>query len=300
MPVVLLTFNRPQKTYRVFEKICQIKPSILFVSSDGPRSGSPKDLSKCNAVREIFEEITWDCELITNYSQSNLGSYQKNSSSLSWVFNTVDEAIILEDDCLPDISFFYFCQELLERYRNDSRIMLISGNNFQFNHNYGEDSYFFSRYIHTWGWAAWKRTWRAVDLEMKHWPAFRDQNGLDSLLLDRRSILYWKKLFDDMYSGRRNHSWDYKLQLAVFMQGAFAITPGVNLVRNIGFDMEAVHHKNANNIFSNIPERSIELPLCHPDFVVPNYKNERFLSSLRFSFYKRLNRKIKSLFGIGV
>lgn len=295
IPIVLLTFNRPQKTYKVFERIRQIRPSLLLVSCDGPRDNHPEDIAKCNAVKNIFEEIDWNCNLITNYSSTNEGSYKKNSSSLSWAFETVDKAIILEDDCVPDVSFFYFCQELLERYKDDPRIMLISGNNFQFNHNYGKDSYFFSRYTHIWGWAAWKRTWSAVDLEMRQWPKFRDQDGLYSVLKDKTSVRYFKKIFDDMYLDRRRHSWDYKLQLAVLMQGAFAITPNVNLVRNIGFDLDAVHYKNPNDIFSHIPERTVSFPLSHPDFIVPNHKNDKYLSSLRFSFYQRLNRKVKSI-----
>ncbi len=293
--VALLAFNRPEKTRQVFEKIRQIKPPILLVSADGPRQSHPEDIEKCAAVRRIFSTIDWPCELVTNFSAANLGSYRKNSDSLTWIFDTVDEAIILEDDCIPEQSFFYFCSELLERYRHDERVMLISGNNFQFGHGLDQHSYFFSRYIHTWGWAAWKRTWRSVDLSMHRWPEFNSLRGLESLRLGSRSTRYWKGVFQNMYAGKRRFAWDYQLQLALFMENGLAISPSANLVKNIGFDQDSVHHKNRRHILCNVPTSEMEFPLKHPPFVLPGFLEDQFISRFRFSLPRRAIRKARLL-----
>ena len=164
-------------------------------------------------VQLLSEQVDWDCEVIKNYSNVNMGCKDRVSSGLAWAFHTVEEAIILEDDCLPHPTFFRFCQELLEKYRNDTRIMAISGNNFQFGRKRNDDSYYLSRYNHCWGWAAWSRTWQSYDIEMKLCPTIRANNSLKSILVDKGTLKYWQEHFDRTYDESIN-SWAYQEYMA--------------------------------------------------------------------------------------
>nr|MBA3765731.1 glycosyltransferase family 2 protein [Acidobacteriota bacterium] len=174
VPVALIIFNRADTTARVLAEIAKARPSKLLVIADGPRADHPDDAEKCLAARAAIDRVNWDCEVLTNYSEVNLGCGARPSSGLDWVFENVAEAIILEDDCLPHPTFFPFCAELLERHRDDERVMMISGDNFQFGRKRTQYSYYFSRYTHTWGWATWRRAWRYFDREIKLWPALRE------------------------------------------------------------------------------------------------------------------------------
>src|SRR5665648_587346 len=158
-PVAFIIFNRPETTRRVFAEIAKARPTKLLVIADGPRATHPDDAEKCAVVRAIIDGVDWDCEVLKNYSDVNLGCKRRVSSGLDWVFDTVEEAIILEDDCLPHPTFFRFCEEMLAKYRDDKRIAMISGDNFQFGKKRTEYSYYFSRYTHIWGWASWRRAW---------------------------------------------------------------------------------------------------------------------------------------------
>jgi hypothetical protein len=177
-PVAFIIFNRPQTTEAVFAEIARARPRQLLVIADGARTDHPDDSEKCSAARAVINRVNWDCDVSTNYAETNLGCKQRVSSGLDWVFGLVEKAIILEDDCLPEPTFFHFCQELLERYCDDWRVMHISGDNFQLGHRRSSDSYYFSRYSHVWGWATWQRAWKFYDVEMKLWPDFRDRNWL--------------------------------------------------------------------------------------------------------------------------
>lgn len=187
-PVAIFAFNRPQLTERLLGILAQIKPSRILVVADGPRPHVVADIEKCAAVRRLFDNLDWECRVERNFAESNMGSFPRNSSGLNWVFEQVEEAIILEDDCLPELSFFPYCEELLDRYRNDSRVGLISGNNFlRPPVDSLKSSYFFSNYPATWGWASWRRTWNQVDLNMPYWPQFRDSGKLRQAV--RKSVV---------------------------------------------------------------------------------------------------------------
>ncbi len=177
-PVAFLIFNRPELTRKVFATIAQAKPSKLLVVADGPRADVPDDREKCSEARAIIGRIDWDCEVLTNYSSANMGCRARISTGLEWVFTNVEEAIILEDDCIPHPTFFRFCKELLTRYRDDQRVMMISGDNFQMGRNRTPYSYYFSRFFHCWGWATWRRAWRHYDIDMELWPSLRDGSWL--------------------------------------------------------------------------------------------------------------------------
>src|SRR5215831_13781675 len=165
-PVALFVFNRPKLTATVYERIRAARPRRLLVVADGPRPFRPEDRQLCRATRQIVSAPDWACELLTNFADENLGCGRRMSSGLDWVFQQCSEAIILEDDCVPCESFFSFCSEMLNRYREDARIMHVSGNNFQDGRTRGRGSYFFSRYTLSWGWATWRRAWSHYDVKV--------------------------------------------------------------------------------------------------------------------------------------
>lgn len=276
-PIVLIIFNRPDTLRKVFEAIRCAQPSKLLVIADGPRPEVVSDARKCAAARTILERVDWKCEVLTHYSEINLGCKWRVSSGLDWVFKTVAEAIILEDDCLPHPTFFPFCEELLERYREDERVMAISGDNFQFGHRRTEDSYYFSRYNHCWGWATWRRAWRHYDVEMKLWPVLREGGWLKDILGNHRAAFYWRKRFQAADSGTID-TWAYRWTLACWLQSGLSILPNVNLVSNIGFNAEATHTKSQDRL-ANLPLEKMDFPLLHPQFLIRNAQSDDFTQS---------------------
>jgi hypothetical protein len=176
-PIAFFIFNRPHLTQKVFDAIRQAQPKILLVVADGSRFDRADETELCAQTRAVIKQVDWDCQVLTNFSETNLGCKRRVSSGLNWVFETVEEAIILEDDCLPHPTFFPFCETLLDYYRHDSRIMNISGENFQFGRQRTQDSYYFSRYNHCWGWASWRRAWNNYDVEMQLWSVIKEGTG---------------------------------------------------------------------------------------------------------------------------
>jgi hypothetical protein len=231
-PVIFLIFKRPELTEKVFGQIRAAKPRKLFVVADGPRNEKEKSL--CEQARAVTEKVDWDCEVRRNYAESNLGCCFRVSSGISWAFEFVETAIILEDDCIPDPTFFSYCRELLNLYRDDTRIMAISGNNFQFGRQVNNYSYYFSRYNHCWGWATWQRAWKLFDVDMKLWPQIRDNGKLHNVLDTENEIRYWTKIYD-MVSSNVINSWAYRWTFACWIQNGLTILPNQNLVSNVGF-----------------------------------------------------------------
>jgi len=153
-PVALLIFNRPDLTEFVFEAIAQAKPKKLLIVADGPRF--PEEAEKCEKARAVIEKVNWDCQIFTNFSKTNLGCKKRIISGLEWIFSEFEEAIILEDDCLPSTSFFLYCQTLLEYYRNEPRITSISGCNLGFYAPTEKSSYRYSKFMNMWGWCKFR------------------------------------------------------------------------------------------------------------------------------------------------
>ena len=285
-PVVFMIFNRPEMTKMVFEEIRKARPSKLLVIADGPRLDKPGEVQRCTAVRSIVESIDWDCEVLKDYSEVNLGCGRRVASGLNWVCSIVEEAIILEDDCLPHPTFFLFCQESLERYRHDPRIMTISGNNFQFGKQRTDYSYYFSRHFHMWGWATWRRVWQNYDFTMKLWPEVRDEKWLFdifgsmqadfqdnqqpfNILGGTRAAESWHRKFEGTYTGEID-TWDYQFYFQCLVQNGLHVLPHVNLVSNIGFGPQAIHTKDSNSKFANVPIEAMSFPLNHPNFMIRN------------------------------
>ena len=270
-PVTFIIFKRPQTTEKVFEVIRQVKPSKLFVIADGPRTDREGEAEKCEATRAIIQRVDWDCEVINNYSDINLGCAKRVYTGLDWVFNQEEETIILEDDCIPHPTFFPFCEELLEKYRHDTRISTISAQNVQFGHKRTNYSYYFSRYTHCWGWASWRRAWQHYDLNIKLWKEVQAENLLNDILIDPKLVNYWQRIFQSVYENPTGITWDYQWTFASWMQGSLSIIPNVNLVSNVGIGADATHFSsNQECSFINIPTQAMEFTLKHPPFIVRN------------------------------
>jgi hypothetical protein len=194
-----------------------------------------------------------------------LGCGRREASAFDWVFSEVEEAILLEDDTLPTLSFFHFCQVLLERYRDDERVMMISGNNFQRNQSRADYSYYFSKLVSCWGWAGWRRAWKHYDYDMKTWPEFRRLELIESVCEDPYQQEYWRGTFDRMYVHEID-TWDYQWVYACWSQSGLSIVPTRNLVTNIGFGPDATHTTSKNPL-AELPTSDI-WDVRHPPFVV--------------------------------
>lgn len=279
-PVVLLIFNRPDTTARVFEAIAAVRPRRLLVVADGPRVDRPDEVEACAATRAATERVDWPCDVRREYAEVNLGCARRVSSGLTWAFDLVEEAIVLEDDCLPDPTFFRFCEELLDRYKDDERVMAISGDNFQGGHQRTADSYYFSIFNHYWGWATWRRAWRLFDLRMSLWPEIRDGGWLRGILGNPNAVRYWTDIFDRAHRDEFD-SWGYPWTFSCWVQGGLAVLPEVNLVSNIGFDARATHTKAAGpNLM--VRAEAMEFPLRHPRFLLRNNVADEFTLANHF------------------
>jgi hypothetical protein len=286
--VAFLVFNRPQTTARVWESIRQARPPKLLIVADGPRADRAGEAERCADVRAICERVDWPCDVLRNYADSNLGCRRRVSSGLDWVFETVEEAIILEDDCLPHPTFFPYCRELLARYRDDERIMLISGDNFQPGPPRTEYSYYFSRYPHIWGWASWRRAWRQYDVNISLWPTVRDGRWLLDILQNRRSVEYWSTVFDRIAQNQLD-TWDYQVTFACFCQHMLTIIPRQNLVSNIGFSSDATH-TIVGSPLANLTVEAMQFPLEHPLCMFIDSKRDELTARAFFTEPQMLQR----------
>jgi len=274
-PVVLLVYNRPKLLGQLLELLRTIRPGTVLVVADGPRSDMPGDKEACAEVRALIEKgINWNPRVLAEYAETNLGLRQRVASGLTWAFQQVERAIILEDDCLPHPSFFQFCTEMLERYEGDDRISAISGDNFQ---EAGFDcgaSYYFSRYPHCWGWASWRRAWQSYDDVMTDWPRLRESGWLEDFLPERSALL-WKTNFDGAYD-RTIPTWYYPWAYACWRQSLISALPAVNLVKNVGFGMDATNCRKADSRLANRDVAEMKFPLVHPAKAAINETADRY------------------------
>lgn len=275
-PILFIVFNRPDLTKKVFATIKEIRPKQLFIAADGPRSGNANDAIKCQEVRDyLLANIDWDCQLQTLFREDNLGCALACSGAIKWFFDSIEEGIIIEDDCLPDLSFFRFCSENLERYRHHQRIMHISGVYF------GEPylspySYYFSEIVSVGAWASWRRAWQQYDISLSSFPQFQQEKQMSNIY--PRYIVHrcWEWIFNFLYQEERKNTRDYQWAYAVFSHGGLSINPGVNLITNIGFTGEATHGSSSNSPLANKKSQAIILPLKHPHFILPNLASDRW------------------------
>jgi hypothetical protein len=270
-PVAMLVFNRPELTARVFERVREQKPRTLLVNADGPRPGRAGEEERVRAVRAIFDRVDWPCDLRTRFLESNLGCKHGVSSGITWVFSQVERAILLEDDCLPDPTFFRYCEELLEKYAADPRVMMVSGDHMRKLPLDYAASYYFSRIPHIWGWATWRRAWNLYDVEMRAWPEWRDRVGLRSEfgrgLHLSLALWRWQRALERTHRGEID-TWDHQWVFTVLSRGGYCALPRKNLVTNLGFGADATHTIEMTSDALH-PTESIDFPLAHPAFIEP-------------------------------
>ena len=294
--VAFVIFNRPEPTRVSFARIRDAQPAQLFLVSDGPRADRPGEAEKVQQVREIAEQIDWPSRVSKIYSEVNLGCGRRISSAITQAFEQVDRLIVLEDDCVPDPTFFDYCSALLERYEHDERIMSVGGNNFQQRVSRTDASYYFSKYSHCWGWATWRRAWRKFDLSISAWPAFRDSGGLAACCQNRSEIEYWTRIMNRCHA-QGCDSWAYPWLLACWMNHGLSTVPDMNLVSNHGFGDDATHTHRTDDKTSELQTEPMH-QIKHPEIICRNHFADSFTDQQLFSgpekgqTFKRWRRKL--------
>lgn len=296
-PVLFLMFNRPELTFRVFEEIRKAKPSKLFIAADGPRQEKEGESEKCELARSIINKIDWTCEIKTLFRDNNLGCRDAVSSAITWFFDSVEEGIILEDDCLPNQSFFTFCEVLLDKYRTEEKIMHIGGTNFQDNIKRGNASYYFSIHPNIWGWATWKRAWKNYSINMDEFDGFKKTQ---TTFKHPRIAKFNIDKLEKTRSGEIN-TWDYQWFYSIWKLNGICIIPNSNLITNIGFGENATHTKDLNSFLSGISTSELAR-VKHPDKIIIDkiaddyysWKLLGFKNSLDYSIFT-LKRRLISL-----
>jgi len=274
-PVVFIIFNRYEYARKVFQQIRKVAPAKLFVIADGARAGVEGEKEKVQRTREIVKDVDWECDVYCNFAEKNMGCGARISSGLDWVFSETDRAIILEDDCMASESFFYYAQELLERYQDDERVTFIAGTSYVEKEFSFDASYTFSYFHNVWGWASWARAWKLYDKEMSSWPEVRKTNMLRRQF-GFRMALQW----EDSYASIMKHeidTWDYQWEYAQQLVNGLSIVPKVNMIENIGLfsgthmDSETEHHRKE----LELRRGEMDFPLVHPRKVERNKKFDR-------------------------
>lgn len=294
-PVLFLTFNRLDTTKKVFEVIKQVKPPKLYLASDGARLNKSGEKEVVESVRNfLLNNIDWQCEVKTLFREQNLGCGKAVSSAINWFFENEEMGIILEDDCLPSISFFRFCDELLIGYKDDERIMHISGDNFQDGISRGDGSYYFSQISHVWGWAAWRRAWKLYDFEMKSLNNFINYKIYKNIWKQNKVQKYWLKQFKNVSLGKID-TWDYQWNYCLIVNNGLSILPNINLVENIGFNSEATHTSNSKLKMPSANE--IKFPLTHSQIFVPDLEADTYTFNKHYqqSLLSKIKGKLKNI-----
>ncbi|MBL7813560.1 MAG: hypothetical protein JNL70_01050 [Saprospiraceae bacterium] len=295
-PILFIIFNRPKETAKVFERIRQIQPKQLFIAADGPRESNIADLKHCEQARQVVKQIDWNCSVKTLFREKNLGCGQAVSEAITWFFGHIEEGIILEDDCLPELSFFSFCSLMLNKYRNESKIMQIAGTNYLFNNSKSQaNRYYFSAYNSVWGWATWRHAWQYYEFEIK---------SLDKIhkILEKRflntDLKNWlEQSFKAVYEGKVD-TWDFQWNFIFQKMDGLCIVPNVNLIKNIGYF--GTHYWGKTHL-SNMPTLEFDLDnILEPFNMAIDFEKDNIaalhLTDFELSFYKKLENKIFCIF----
>jgi hypothetical protein len=277
-PVAFFIFNREDLTQKVFKEIAKAKPPKLLVIGDGPRHNRSDEYELVKKTRQVITQVDWSCEVITNYAKKNLGCKYRVSSGLDWVFNQVDQAIILEDDCIPNPTFFRFCEEMLDRHRENKNIGMVGGFNHQGGIKRGNADYYYSKYMHIWGWATWRDRWQeAYDVEISDWPDFKKSELFKKITSNKAQYRYWSIVFSRLFLGKID-TWDYQWVYANWKYERLSIIPNINLISNIGAGEAATHTKVKSDIFE-LPTFDLEFPLVHPIAIKPDFLADFYTAS---------------------
>ncbi len=293
-PVLFLIFKRKEITVRSFAAIRAIRPAQLFIAADGGRDDAEQ--CRCEETRKaVCAMIDWECEVKTLFREKNLGCREAVSSAISWFFEQVEAGIILEEDCLANNSFFGYCEELLERYRDDTRIMSIAGTNLQNGIKRGSADYYFSIMGECWGWATWRRAWALYDGAMACYEEFRDRKIIHSILQYDHMIKYWAEMLENVYTGRTS-SWATIWVYSLWINNGLCIKPNFNMISNIGFDSESTHCADPDSPLANLVTETLVLKK-HPDIIFPDREADlEEHKDTRISMFKYMTRHPLFLF----
>lgn len=291
-PVLLLIFNRPDTTQLVFEQIRKGKPDKLYIAADGPRENKEEEQILCNKTKDLLK-IDWDCEVKTLYREHNLGCKMAPVGGIKWFFDNETEGIVLEDDCLPNEDFFRFCDTLLDKYRDDTRVVHISGSNLNINAKFGKDTYHFSKNTHVWGWASWRRVWANYDENLDLLDDFISQD-LFKYVYPKKDII--QSIQNSLIKTKNDNAdaWDYQYAFLNFWNNGLCICSNYNLISNIGFDNKGTHTQDKNHIYSKLPLESIT-EITHPQFFIPLLDADyNILQFVKPTLLQRVKNKIKN------
>lgn len=298
-PILFLIFNRPDTTKLVFESIRSVKPAKLYIAADGARKNKVGEDLLCAETRKIIDLVDWECKITTLFRTENLGCKVAVSSAIDWFFENEEQGIILEDDCLPNQSFYSYCETLLNYYKLNERVMHISGDNFQNGMIRGNGSYYFSNYNHIWGWATWRRAWKNYQVNLDFLTENEIQNLIDKKFDSNKERSFWKQIFNKVINSSIG-TWDYQWTYAIWKHNGLNILPNKNLVANIGFNANGTHTSGIDILgLSNMETFSIQ-NIIHPTEIEINKKADKFgldhyfNPSKFFYLYKKIIHYIKS------
>ncbi len=278
VPVLILAYNRPIYTKKLIEALKKIKPKNIYISCDGPKNNQ-EDINNCNQTRDVFNSINWNCNIKTNYFPNNLGCRKGISRGINWFFKYEKQGIILEDDCIPTNYFFYFCNKMLMKYKNNPKIHCIGGVNFLKTKNIKE-SYYFSKYNHCWGWATWKNSWELNDPDIKFWPKFKKSKNWNTYHESKLEKKYWTKIFNNTFN-RKIDSWAYPWTLSLWKVGGLTVTPKYNLVNNIGTGQNTTHSSFREKKYFS--KKNLKKTLVHPDKIIKNKLADNYVFETHFN-----------------
>lgn len=290
IPILFIVFRRPETTLRVFNKIREIRPKKLYISCNAPDLLNLDEVSRCQQVKKIFENIDWECEVHTRFREIPVDSRTSIEKAIDWLFEKEDFGVILEDDVLPDISFFEYCRQLLVKYQNNTEIFGISGNSF-IKANKCDYDYYFSQYIHIWGWATWRRSWILYENNLKKYNKQYLMGVISAVNNNDDFLKYWCERFcgDDL-------TYDFALHFSLWKNKKYMIAPAINLVRNIGFGGHATHTLDDGGWIGRLKSKEIKFPLKHPPYLELNFNNDRWEDVHVFRIRKDPLRKMLTNF----
>jgi len=284
-PILLICFNRPDLIKKVLAQIRMVKPISLYLAVDGARNDAEK--RKVDEVKKMVGEIDWNCEVKTLFADKNFGCKYGPVRAMNWFFENEEMGIILEDDILVSKSFFYYCQELLNRYKNNQKIGTVSGNNFS-EVSDADYSYMFSKYSQTWGWATWRRVWKKYDIKIKDWPKRKKSGWLNNVLPTKISVFYWKIIFDAVYKGEMESAWDYQWTYMSWVNKLLTIIPQRNLATNIGIGLAGATHTKLKGKLYEYPKYEIDIPLKHPQHIEINETLDEEIQKNNYVLWKEV------------
>lgn len=304
-PILLIGFRRPSSFQKVWKEIEKVRPRRLYVFVDGARPEVVGEKNLNEQVKKICLQTTWDCELLTRFSDTNLGCRKGVSEAISWFFRNEEKGIILEDDCLPNSDFFRFSDTLLTRYHSEKQVLTVAGSNYISGRISKQSPHSFSKYFFGWGWATWRRTWEIYDPEMSFWPEWKGSSDWMDLHPSKHERRLWEKLFDLTYSGQID-TWDYVFLAALWRHGGLHAIPPANLVTNIGFTPDATHTTDSMSPLAGFPRQQLKT-ISFPPSIAPDFKQDRSFfrmvfdegigQSAFFKIRKRAKRFVSEILG---